>query len=314
MFGRISCVLLLVLLLPAALLAQSDSENEEDGNVDVAVTLEKGEIAAYELLLSEILETEREPSSRDDRVIAGSIYIPAGGEFLLAITQIHSDLIETEDIGLRRNWHSFETSRPSGNCRNLAFDNSEETIIFLNCLGSISFAHSSDAQFISLHLIQISDRSPFAERESSAQPETNNDMTEIDTEKGEISLSLTSGQRAPFSLLYSELIETAKRPTSYSANNRQIGADVEFIREGEYLLFVRAVGDYEIDSDTYGTSHWMGNVSVSLPAIGCQNQNIKDTAHWVETHNLILNCPITGYLSASGDAKYALAVLLKVSE
>jgi len=242
MFGRLTLILLLVCSLPRTLFAQSNGVEREHKEKVVVVQLENGEIAAYQLLLSEILETERLPDSREDREVAGSIDIPAAGEYLLVLTQVHSDLIETEELG-PGNWYFFETNRPSGDCRNLSFDDSLESAIFLNCPGSLTFEHRSGAQFITLHLIQISNQSPFAEPPSSPPSNSNDDQEDNGREIPGIVLSISKGQRASLSMQYSELIENADQSSVQSFADYIFSAQVKFQAQGEYLFFVRVIGN-----------------------------------------------------------------------
>ena len=312
MFGRFSLLLLLVFLLPTALFAQSDMQKEHEEKV-IVVQLENGEIAAYELLLSEILETVRRPDSQEEREVAGSIDIPAAGEYLLVLTQVHSDLIETEELG-PRNWYFFETSRPSGECRNLSFDDSLESIIFLNCPGSLTFEHRSSAQFITLHLIQISNQPPFAGQPSSPRTNSNDDQQDSGPEIPEITLSISKGQLASISMQFSALIENANQSSVQSYSNHIFSAQVKFQAQGEYLFFVRVIGNDILNEANEDGWLWFGNLNSNLIEVACQNRVIKDSPHTMETLSFFLNCPSKARLSASGDAKYVLAVLLKVSE
>ena len=141
----------------------------------------------------------------------------------------------------------------------------------------------------------------------SDEPITNSDIPDI-------TLTISKGQRASATLQYSELIETGISSSNRSFNNRDFSALVKFKVAGDYLFFIRTLGNDVLDDDNEEDWLWFGNLSADLLDRPCQNRVVKDTPLWYENLNFFLNCPTKANLSASGDAKYILTVLLKVSE
>ena len=289
-------LLFLLLLFPAITFSQNDEGGETGGEGALSLHLTQGEFAPHELLLTVVLETEIASLNRDEREISGRIKFSSAGEYLVTWSKLHNEQIETEGFS-SGNWYPIEVSRVSGDCRNLLFQNLDTVTVLLSCPGSFNYTYRSTVQFVSLQVLRIPEQS----------------LATTAAEESDVTLSITKGRPAPFALLYSEVLETEVLPSGGSGNFRRIRADLEFSEEGEYLVFVRAIESYIIESSHEGPRTGFGDLRVSLPAKDCQNRIIKDPQFIVETIFLGINCPITGILEASGPARFATIVLLKIN-
>ena len=218
MNGKLSIALIIVFLISSSVLAQSEDVDEP------TFTLESGEIASYELVISELFETVREGKDSSRREVSVSIDFPAAGEYLILWIQLRSALIETNDLD-QRYWYSMQMGQPTGDCRNLAFDTSHSITIFLNCPASISLTFASASQFVALQVLRISGQPPFAEPGGTT-------LSTSETEGGKINLNLNSGRNHSSALLYSEVIKTVEAPRSYGANYRDFRTELRFFRSG----------------------------------------------------------------------------------
>ena len=148
MFRLISLLLVLVLLFPMTLFAQSDSESDETSGI--LLELSDGQSIGPLLLFSDVIATTPIVSNAPhtaDRFATGSVHFQQAGDYELVI-----DFFEVGEIDYGDTTSGMlDSMQATGDCfNNVARQQGLNAIISMNCPGSVTFHFFTNTHYIVL--------------------------------------------------------------------------------------------------------------------------------------------------------------------